>query len=176
MAEAAAGEKKADGAKSGGGGKLGWVITAVVAGGIGAAVPYVLPANLQPSHAEAAAVELHDELPASPAEVTKLTTIEFGEITVNLSAGRMSRFIKMKIMLQVKEKEREAISAAVKTHDAVLRNWLISYLSDQTVEGVQGRIGKNRLRREIRDEFNTVLFPDGYDRIDDILFQDFFIQ
>lgn len=176
MAEAAAGENKAGGAKASGGGKLGWVITAVVAGGIGAAVPYVLPANLQPGHAEAAPVEHHEDLPASPAEASKSTNIDFGDITVNLDSGRMSRFIKMKITLQVKEKEREEISAAMKTHEAVLRNWLISYLSDQTVEGVQGRIGKNRLRREIRDEFNTVMFPDGYDRIDDILFQDFFIQ
>ncbi|MFO1093793.1 MAG: flagellar basal body-associated FliL family protein [Planctomycetaceae bacterium] len=176
MAEAPAGENKSDGGKGAGGGKLGWVITAVVAGGIGAAVPYVLPANLQPGHAASAPSEHEDEQPASPAEVTKPAYIEFGEIVVNLESGRLPRYIKLKIALQVKEKEKEEINAAMLAQEAVLRNWLISYLSDQPVDGVQGRIGQNRLRREIRDEFNTVLFPDGYDRIDEILFQEFAIQ
>lgn len=176
MAEAPAGEKKADGEKGAGGGKLGWVITAVVAGGIGAAVPYVLPANLQPGHAASAPAEDHVEKPASPAEVTKLTNIDFGEIVVNLESGRISRYIKLKIALQVKEKEKEEINTAMLAQEAVLRNWLISFLSDQSVQSVQGRIGQNRLRREIRDQFNTVLFPDGYDRIDEILFTEFAIQ
>jgi len=175
MAEATATDDKNADAKAGGG-KLGWIITALVAGGLGAGIPYVLPPGLQPGHSASAAAEHTPETHAATAEEKKPAYIEFGEIVVNLSSGRISRFIKLRITLQVKEKERDEIKALMSANEAVLRNWLISYLSDQTVEGVQGRIGQNRIRREIRDEFNTVLFPDGYDRIDDILFQEFAIQ
>ena len=34
----------------------------------------------------------------------------------------------------------------------------------------------NRIRREIRDQFNTILFPDGYDRIEQVLFQQYNVQ
>lgn len=177
MAEAtAADDKQANATKHGGGGKLGWIVTAVVAGALGAGVPYVLPANLQPGHGATTAHDAKEDTPPSPAVEAKPAYIEFGDIVVNLAEGRISRFIKLSITLQVKEKERETVNTAVQAHQAVLRNWLISYLSDQTIESVQGRIGQNRLRREIRDQFNTVLFPDGYDRIDDILFQEFAIQ
>lgn len=177
MAEATAtDEKQGNSAKRGGGGKLGWIVTAVVAGALGAGVPYVLPANLQPGHGAAPNPDAKAETPPSPAVEVKPAYIEFGDVVVNLAEGRISRFIKLNITLQVKENERESINTSVQTQKAVLRNWLISYLSDQTIESVQGRIGQNRLRREIRDQFNTVLFPDGYDRIDDILFQEFAIQ
>ena len=174
--EKAGGDKAADGAKAGGGGKLGWVITAVVAGGLGAAVPYFLPANLLPGQGHAAEVEDVAETPASPAAVIKPAFILFGEVVVNLDDGRLNRYLDVTITLQVNDHEKEEIDAKMKANEAVLKNWLISFLSDQDLEDVRGTIGQNRLRREIRDQFNTMLFPDGYDRIDQILFEKFAIQ
>jgi flagellar basal body-associated protein FliL len=174
MAEEKEGGEK--NAKAGGGGKLGWVVTAVVAGGLGAAVPYVLPQNLQPGQGHAAEVDVAVEAPPSPAEDLRPAYIDFGEVAVNLDEGRLTRYLDVSIMLQVTEHDKEEIGAKVKANDAVLRNWLISYLSDQDLEDIRGAIGQNRLRREIRDQFNTLLFPDGYDRIDQVLFQKFAVQ
>lgn len=174
MAEAT--DDKAGAAKAGGGGKLGWVITAVVAGGLGAVVPYVLPASLQPGHGTAAATETHDEAPPSPAAETKQTEIDFGQVVVNLDEGRLNRYLQLTIQLRVSEKDRELINTKIGASKAVLTDWLISYLSDQDMEDIRGASGHNRLRREIRDQFNTVLFPDGYDRIDQVLFTQFVVQ
>jgi len=176
MAEQAAGDKSAGGAKSGGGGKVGWIITAVVAGGLGAGVPYVLPENLKPGSSHAAETEALVDAPPSPAEVSKPAYIDFDEVVVNLDEGRLNRYLKVAISLQVNEKERESITANVTANKAVLQNWLLSYLSDQDMEDIRGAIGQNRLRREIRDQFNTILFPDGYDRIEQVLFQQFVVQ
>jgi flagellar basal body-associated protein FliL len=177
MAEAPEpGEKGAEGAKAGGGGKLGWIVTAVLAGGLGVAVPYVLPANLQPGSGHASETPHAAETPPSPAVAPKLTTIDFGEVIVNLDEGRLNRYLDVAITLEVSEKEREGINASITTNKAVLTNWLLSYLSDQDMEDVRGAIGQNRLRREIRDQFNTVLFPDGYDRIENVYFTKFAIQ
>ncbi|MBL8848984.1 MAG: flagellar basal body-associated FliL family protein [Planctomycetaceae bacterium] len=165
-----------DAGKAGGGGKLGWVITAVVAGGLGAAVPYFLPSNLQPVQGHAAEVEKVAAEPASPAAVIKPAFIPFGEVVVNLDDGRLNRYLDVTITLQVSEHEKDDITAKMKENEAVLKNWLISYLSDQDMEDIRGAIGQNRLRREIRDQFNTLLFPDGHDRINQILFEKFAVQ
>jgi flagellar basal body-associated protein FliL len=44
------------------------------------------------------------------------------------------------------------------------------------MEDLRGAAGQNRLRREIQDHFNTVLFEDGYDRIREVLFEEFNVQ
>lgn len=174
--EKEAGDKAGGGAKAGGGGKLGWIITAIVAGGLGAVVPYFLPADLQPGHGQAAMADSHAEAPPSPAEVTKPAEVDFGQVVVNLDEGRLNTYLQVNIKLQVSEKDKETITTKVDASRAVLTNWLISYLSDQDKEDIRGSMGQNRLRREICDQFNTVLFPDGYDRIDQVLFTQFVVQ
>ena len=49
-------------------------------------------------------------------------------------------------------------------------------ISDQVAHEVSGKAAQNRLRREIRDEFNAKLFPDGSDQINDVLFEEFVVQ
>lgn len=177
MAEAQeAGENAVEEAKSGGGGKLGWIVTAVLAGGLGVAVPYVLPATLQPGGSHGEDTDHVTETPASPAATPKTTTVDFGEVIVNLNEGRLNRYLDVSIKLEVNEKHLEEINAKLASKKPLLTNWLLSYLSDQDMEDVRGAIGQNRLRREIRDQFNTVLFPDGYDRIENVYFVKFAIQ
>lgn len=177
MAEAPeTGENAAEEAKPTGGGKLGWIVTAVLAGGLGVAVPYVLPANLKPGSGHDADAEHAAETPPSPAAAPTMTTIDFGEVIVNLDEGRLNRYLDVAIELEVNEKNLEEISAKVTAKKPLLTNWLLSYLSDQDMEDVRGAIGQSRLRREIRDQFNTVLFPDGYDRVENVYFMKFAIQ
>lgn len=177
MAEAqAAGDKAAEGAGSGGRGKIGWIITAVVAGGLGAVVPYVLPDSMKPGSSHAAETDAHEEAPPSPAVVSMPAYIDFDQVVVNLDEGRLNRYLQVKFSLQVTEKEKDEVTAKVTANKVVLQNWLLSYLSDQNMEDIRGAIGQNRLRREIRDQFNTLLFPDGYDRIEQIHFQQFVVQ
>ena len=49
-------------------------------------------------------------------------------------------------------------------------------IRDRSLEEVKGAAGANRLRREIQDQFNTQLFADGADTIQDVLFEEFVIQ
>ena len=39
-----------------------------------------------------------------------------------------------------------------------------------------GRAGVNRLRREIREQFNAMLYPNGEEPIVEILFDEFVVQ
>ena len=102
--------------------------------------------------------------------------VEFGDLVVNLSEQRMTRYLRVKLMLQVTAEEMDDATKAVEQKKIILRNWLIGYLSDKTLDEVRGQAGVNRLRREIQDHFNTILFPDGHDRIRDVLFEEFNVQ
>jgi flagellar basal body-associated protein FliL len=53
---------------------------------------------------------------------------------------------------------------------------LLNQISDKDLDEIRGGAGQNRLRREVRDQFNSVLFPDGYDRIFSVLFNEYNVQ
>ncbi len=97
-------------------------------------------------------------------------------IVVNLDEGRMSRYLRVAITMQIPKAAEEDFKKRVDTKRILLRNWLLSKISDLDLEDIRGAAGQNRLRREIRDHFNSVLCPDGYDQIYDVLFEEFNVQ
>ena len=108
--------------------------------------------------------------------------LPFGEpgkdqsVVVNLDEGRMSRYLRIAISLQIPKSQEENFKKQIETKKIVLRNWLLSKISDLDLDDIRGAAGQNRLRREIREQFNTVLCPDGYDQIYDVLFEEFNVQ
>lgn len=111
-----------------------------------------------------------------PEPVGKPAFVEFGEVVANLNDGRMTRYLRLGVSLQVDKAQLLKIEEMHEQQKAVLRNWLLSHISDKTMDDIRGASGQNRLRREIKEQFNTVLFPDGVDRIHDVLFQEFNVQ
>ena len=156
------------------GSKLAWVGVGLVAGGLGFATPYFLPEGMRPV-AKADVPTPESAVPLRAAQA-RPAYIDFGEVVVNLDEGRLNRYLRVSMTLQVDELQVLEITQKVEANRAVLKSWLLSYLSDRDMEEIRGAAGQNRLRREIQDHFNTVLFPDGYDRIHEVLFQEFNIQ
>lgn len=152
-------------------GVLTWIIVAGVAMLAGAAVPLsiqtLMPAEEPVRGPEEAARQALDDEPAF---------IPFGEVVVNLDDGRLNRYLRLNLTLQVNAEHVEEVTTLIESRNVLLKNWLLSHLSDKDMDEIRGAVGQNRLRREIRDEFNTVLFPDGYDRIHDVLFVEFNVQ
>ncbi len=135
-----------------------------VCGGLGVvAVTFLTGTN----DAEAQNVD-QSELPA--------VFVPFGEIVVNLGDSRMSRYLRIKLTLQIIGHEEEEANATVETKRAILRNWVIGYLSDLQLEDIRGGAGQNRVRRDMQNYFNEVLAPDGSDFVTEILFEEFTVQ
>ena len=152
------------------GGVLPWILMTILAGGAGVAIPFLMPASAEETEEEP--VEEPYELP----EPEEMAFVPFEEVVVNLNEGSMTRYLRVAVALQVAKEKELDITTALEAKKALLKNWLINNISDKSLEDIRGRAGQNRLRREIRDEFNTVLFPDGYDQIYDILFDEYNIQ
>jgi flagellar protein FliL len=151
-------------------GMLIWIAVIVLSAGGGAAAPYVF-SMLENASAGGSRSPL--ALPDPNAETAFL---HFGETVVNLDEGRLTRYLRISITLQVPKTQRDEIARLIDRRKVILKNWLISYLSDKDMDDIRGAAGQNRLRREIQDHFNSVLFTDGYDRIHDVLFEEFNVQ
>lgn len=102
--------------------------------------------------------------------------IDFEEIIVNLDESRFNRYLKIVFSMQVAENHRGDIESLIEGKKAILKNWLISHLADKSLDDIKGKFGHSRLRREISDYFNQVLFEDGVERIQDILFKELNVQ
>lgn len=144
-----------------------FLLVGVIAIGGGAAVPwFVLKENPSPKK------EVVDK-------DRKSDLVPFGDVVVNLGGdtdGRLTRYLRVKIVLVIEDISEKAMNEVLSKQKAFLKNWLISYLSDQSIQDVGRAAGVNRVRREIRDQFNAMLFPDGAERIQDILFDEFVVQ
>ncbi len=124
-------------------------------------------------HGEPATEESHGSAPAataghgSPSKSKKVKAFTlpkdeetifqpFGEpdkdqrIAVNLNEGRLTRFLSFSITLQIPKAVEEEFKKKVDAKKFVLRNWLLSKVSDLSIEDIRGAAGQNRLRREIR--------------------------
>lgn len=155
---------------AGGPGKVVWLLVILVCAGLGAAVPFLMAGS--PDDEE-------EEVSSRPYEMLRpeeTAVVEFGDITVNLDEGQMNRYLRLKIAVLVAKEEELAVTEAIAARTPVLKNWLLSHLSDKGLAEIRGKAGLNMLRRELRRQFNETLFADQKDRVYDILFEEFNVQ
>jgi len=102
--------------------------------------------------------------------------IPFGRIVVNLNEPALIKFLSIELMIQTDGKFEDEVLAALESRKPILTTWLTSHLADKTMEDIRGKVGVNRLRREIQDHFNSLLFKDGHERVQDIMFEEFHVH
>jgi flagellar FliL protein len=145
-----------------GGGWTVWIVVVLVAAAAGGAVPWFMP--------------LHAPGPAKKDPAAKPVVVPFGEVVVNLGEDRLTRYLRVKLLLVMEDAESKEVSELLTKQKAFMKSWLIGYLSDQSLAEVSRAMGVNRIRREVRDQFNAMLFPDGSEKIYEILFDEFVVQ
>ncbi len=142
------------------------MVVGVLCAGIGFGIPIAFPALLGGDR--------------NALEETAITSVflEFGDVVVNLNEGRLNRYLRLKITLKIASglQEEDVIKQQVESNKAFLTSWLLAHLADMSMDDVRGAAGQNRIRREIQDEFNAVLFPDGKTQIEDVFFLEFSVQ
>ena len=114
--------------------------------------------------------------PKVPDPDEEVDYIDFDEVVVNLGDSHFSRYLKMKFTLEVPKSQKMEIEQLIETKKAVLMNRIINHISEIKIEDLKGTFGVNRLRREMHDYFNEILFDDGVERIKDVLFRELHVQ
>lgn len=111
-----------------------------------------------------------------PADPNGPRFVSFGRIVTNLNEQTLTKYLSIELTLQTDGENEAEVNAAVESRKPILTTWLTGHLADKTVEDIRGKVGVNRLRREIQDNFNSLLFTDGRERVLDVLFEEFHVQ
>lgn len=106
----------------------------------------------------------------------QVTYIDFPEVTAVLGRSKFSRFVVLKISLQVPIAEKSLVEKQISARTAVLRNRILNHVAELTEESISGQHGNNQLRRFLHGMFNDVLFDDGIERVQEVLFSEFKVQ
>lgn len=173
MSDEAAPAAGAPGGKRGAKTLILMLVTAIASAAAGFAVPQMLGGG---THAPSEETK-HEPEPAAHEPVkTELSYVPFGEVIANLDDNRMMRYVRAKFSVAVDEKEAKNAETLIEEHRTVLKNWLLGYLQNKQVDEVRGTEGFNRIRREIQERFNDVLYPGGDTKIREVLFDEFNVQ
>jgi flagellar protein FliL len=143
------------------------ILVALLSAGAG----FIAPMVMGGFHTQGTSSEAETVQPGS-----KLAFVTFGDVVVNLAEERLTRFLRVKLILVVDVAQEKQATELIAKNKAILKNWLISHMSDKGLQEVSGAGGVNRLRREIQDQFNALLYQDGSDKIRDVLFEEFVVQ
>lgn len=146
-----------------------WLVMVIVAVGGGVAAPIVIGQMSSAKPAE-------EETPVAPDPDEEVVFIDFDEVTVNLDEARFSRYLRINFSLQVAKSQELDVTKKVEAKKSILKNWLQVHVAEKSTDDLRGKFGRNRLRREMLDYFNKVLFNDGIERIQDVLYREFHVQ
>jgi len=152
-----------------------WILLAVF-GAAAAGSGFVVPQFLLLTVGQKAAAQSVNPDAARQSVPSHAVFVPFGELVVNLAEERLTRYLHVNITLQVDSADEQNLHAMLAAKKTILRNWLISYLSDKSLGDVRGAAGMNRARREIQDQFNNVLFAEGTEIVRDVLFEEFSVR
>jgi flagellar basal body-associated protein FliL len=147
------------------------VVTIAVAAACGLLAAWALSTG---SEQQAAAQPGAEQAPARDA---RYGYVPFGAAVANLSEGRLTRYVKVNLTLQVRNEHAAQLSELVGSgKKAIFQDWLLAYLSDKQLDEVKGGAAQAKLRRDIQDGFNSLLMDYGECRVDGILFTEFNVQ
>jgi flagellar basal body-associated protein FliL len=158
-------------------GKLVLIVAAVVAAAAGGAIPVF--------------VDVSKVVGAKPAEDGKdadkkkkkkgghdehLAAVLVGDVSVNLAEERMTRFIRVKVAVQVEAASEKKVQELVEKQKVALKSWMISHIAGKSLKDVSGTLGVNRLQREMMERFDDMLYPNGESPIRAVLFEEYIVQ
>ena len=58
----------------------------------------------------------------------------------------------------------------------IMRDWLTTYFAGLSLEDVRGTRNLEKIKRQIKDQLNETLFPNGKPYVKRILFKEFAVQ
>ena len=163
------------------------VLVAVVAAGFagGFALAQLLAGSETPSSTETeqsrddvntetnSAAELLVDKPTDE----KLWSFELEPVIANLDEPGVTRYARVTITLQLSpQMDQEKGSLFLEEKKAILRDWLTTYVAGLNLERVRGTSNLGRIKKELRDSFNELLFPQSKPFINNILFKEFAVQ
>lgn len=178
-------EKTSD-ASSGGLGMFTWILlgAVVLAGATGGfALSQLMGGQDDPAGSTAKPAEVDSRkafeelLSQQKAGAAPWTYDAMEPVLANLDEPGVTRYVRVTISLEVSpEMDQEKGEAFLNQRSMVLRDWLTTYFAGLSLEDVRGSRNLNRIKRDVQDQFNELLFPGTKPFIRQVLFREFAVQ
>jgi flagellar basal body-associated protein FliL len=98
-------------------------------------------------------------------------------VLANLDEPGVTRYVRITISLEISpEMDPEKGKAFLDQRTMVLRDWLTTYFAGLSLEDVRGSRNLNRIKRNVQDQFNELLFPGTKPFVRQVLFREFAVQ
>jgi flagellar basal body-associated protein FliL len=160
-----------------------WLIIAIVvlAGGVGGFALSVMmggSASPEPNLTQAAPVEpAFDPLMAKTDTQKSWLYTKMDSIVANLDEPGVTRYVKVSIILELSPK-LDSINGEIFLEEKkiLLQDWMTTYLAGLSLEDVRGSRNLNRIKREVLDQFNKLLFGPDKAYVEKVLFKEFAVQ
>jgi flagellar basal body-associated protein FliL len=117
--------------------------------------------------------EMLVEIPAD----AKLWNYDLEPVVANLDEPGVTRYARITVTMQLSpQMNQEKGTFFLEEKKLVLRDWLTTYIAGLSLEQVRGSRNLGRIKNEIRDAFNELIFPESKPFIHGILFKEFAVQ
>jgi flagellar basal body-associated protein FliL len=184
-----AAEKKEEGgggdnAKSGGLGLITWLVIAGISfagmvGGFALAQLMAAPAEEEvvEEPKENLTKESYNELYTETPQEARSWSYDLEPTVGNLDEAGSMRFLRVSISLEMSpELDAEKSMGYLDEREAVMKDFITTYVAGLSLERVKGSSNLNRIKKELRDGFNELLFPEGKPLVLRVFLREFAIQ
>jgi flagellar basal body-associated protein FliL len=102
---------------------------------------------------------------------------ELEPVLANLDEPGVTRYVRVTVTLEISPELDEVKGREfLEGKKMLLRDWMTTYFAGLTLEDVRGTRNLGRIKREVVDQFNELLFPDSSPFIERVLFKEFAVQ
>lgn len=113
---------------------------------------------------------------AETKEPATASVVELPELVVNLADGHGTRYLKLRVAIELKAPDAEAGKAALAAATIPIRDALIGILSSKTLELVLAPESRDAIRKEILEAVNRAGFSSGSVTATRVFFLEFIVQ
>ncbi|HOM60739.1 MAG TPA: flagellar basal body-associated FliL family protein [Anaerohalosphaeraceae bacterium] len=98
-------------------------------------------------------------------------------VVCNLDEPGVTRYVRVTISLEMRpEMDRTKGEPYLEERKLILRDWLTTYFAGLSLEDVRGSRNLEKIKRQIQEQFNEMLFPNSRPYIQRVLFREFAVQ
>ena len=129
-----------------------------------------------PAQAGAEEAEPTPDPKKSPQGEGEQNHLDLEPLIVNLNEPQVTRYLRVALSFDIASEDYNTAKALIEKKMNDMKNWLITYLSDLSLEDVRGAKNINRARREILDSLNDRLWPGERSLIVNVSLKEWIVQ
>jgi flagellar basal body-associated protein FliL len=133
--------------------------------------------TVQDNQQQSPEVKSFDDMILDESKGGKTWYYELKPVIANLDEPGITRYLRVTITLELNsEMNQEKGTVFFDEKTLIMRDWLTTYVAGLSLERIRGTRNLSRIKKEIRDHFNELLFPETKPFIHSIFLKEFAVQ